>query len=273
MRTVKMVVLVLLAACGVGCLSVDSVIKVKADGTGTIEQTMLINSSATGMLSMIGSGQDGAAAKTKLDPATLFSEDKLRSEAARLGDGVSFVSSTPVAKGDMNGVTAVYAFTDFNALRVSTAMPDLEDAGTSITGTGQRLPLVLTRNAGSSVITLDMLAAAGGPPPPGAATAREGAPEIPKEMMSMLAPMFRDMRVAVSLEPQGTLVRTNATHVTGQRVTLVDVAFGELLADPSALEKMEALGSNPSMPAIRSALKGMKGVRINDADTLEIEFR
>ena len=36
----------------------------------------------------------------------------------------------------------------------------------------------------------------------------------------MLAPMFKDMRVAISLEPQGTLVRTNATQVQGQRITL-----------------------------------------------------
>jgi hypothetical protein len=267
-----MAVLTLLATWAVGCISVDSVVKVKADGTGTIEQTMLINSSAMGMMSMMGGGQEGTEAKAKLDPAVLFSKDKLQAEAANLGDGVTFVSSTPLAQGDMKGVKAVYAFTDFNALKVSTALPDLEDGGTQVKGKGERLPMVLSRSGASSLITLDMLDkpdASKGDAPKKA----EGAPEMPKEMMAMLAPMFKDMRVAISLEPQGTLVRTNATHVQGQRITLFDVAFGEVFADPAGLEKLEKLGNNPSMNDIRTVLKGMKGIKINEVEKLEVEFR
>ena len=275
MGKVKIAVLALLAAWTVGCISLDSVVKVKADGTGTIEQTMLINSSAMGMMSMMG-GQDGAAeAKTKLDPAALFSKEKLTAEATNLGEGVTFVSSTPVTQGEMTGVKAIYAFTDFNALKVSTAMPDLEDGGTTMKGKGQRLPMVLTRTGGSSLITLDMLAAMNKPSgeAPTAKAKPEGTPEMPKERLAMLAPMFKDMRVAISLEPQGTILRTNATHVQGQRITLFDVAFGEVLADPAGLEKMEALGTDPSLPQIRTALKGLKGIRINDVEKLEVEFR
>ena len=89
----------------------------------------------------------------------------------------------------------------------------------------------------------------------------------------MLAPMFKDMRVAISLEPQGTLVRTNATHVQGQRITLFDVAFGEIFADPAGIEKLEKLGNNPSLDQVRTVLKGMKGIKINDVEKLEVEFK
>ena len=272
MRKFKVAVLALLATWAVGCISVDSVVKVKADGTGTIEQTMLINSSAMGMMSMMGGGQEGADAKAKLDPSVIFSKDKLQAEAGNLGEGVSFVSSTPVTQGEMKGVKAVYAFKDFNALKVSTALPDLEEGGTQVKGKGERLPMVLTRNGASSLITLDMLGkdAAGKADAPKKA---EGPQEMPKEMMAMLAPMFKDMRVAIALEPQGTLVRTNATHVQGQRITLFDVAFGEVFADPAGLEKLEKLGNNPSMNDIRTVLKGMKGIKINEVEKLEVEFR
>ena len=273
MRRFKMAVLTLLATWAVGCISVDSVVKVKADGTGTIEQTMLINSSAMGMMSMMGGGQEGADAKAKLDPAVLFSKDKLQAEAANLGDGVTFVSSTPMAQGEMKGVKAVYAFKDFNALKVSTALPDLEEGGTQVKGKGERLPMVLTRSGASSLITLDMLGKADAANKADAPKKAEGAPEMPKEMMAMLAPMFKDMRVAISLEPQGTLVRTNATHVQGQRITLFDVAFGEIFADPAGIEKLEKLGNNPSIEQIRTALKGMKGIKINEVDKLEVEFK
>ncbi len=274
MRTVKMAVLTLVAALAVGCISVDSVVKVKADGTGTLEQTMLINSSAMGMMSMMGGSGDSKASAPKLDPATLFSKDKLAAEASKLGEGVTFVSSEPVTSGEMKGVKAIYAFTDFNKLNVSTALPDMDEGATTMKGKGEKLPMVLSRKGGNALITLDMLSQMA-KAEAGKSTAKkpEGTPEMPKEMMAMLAPMFKDMRVAIAVEPQGTLVRTNATHVAGKRITLFDVAFGEIFADPAGVEKLEALGNNPSIDQIRTALKGMKGIKINEVDTLEIEFR
>ncbi len=132
--------------------------------------------------------------------------------------------------------------------------------------------MVLSKKGTNSLITLDMFgkdadtttAVEKGDNPMG---------EMPKEMIGMLAPMFKDMRVAVSVEPQGQIVRTNATHVQGQRITLLDVAFGEIFADPSAFEKMEKLGQRPSMDQIRTTLKGVKGIKVNEVEKLEIEFR
>ena len=67
MRTVKMAVLALVASWAIGCISLDSVIKIKPDGSGTMEQTMLISSSSMSMMSMMGGG-DSKDAKPKMDP-------------------------------------------------------------------------------------------------------------------------------------------------------------------------------------------------------------
>ena len=69
----------------------------------------------------------------------------------------------------------------------------------------------------------------------------------------MLAPMFKDMRVAIVVEPVGTLVRTNATHVQGQRVTLFDVAFGELFADPEGSRRWRSSATTRRSPDPHSA--------------------
>ncbi|WP_396624291.1 hypothetical protein [Luteitalea sp.] len=273
MRYVKMAVLALVAAAAVGCISIDSVVKIKADGSGTMEQTMLINSSAMGMMGMMGGGD--AKAAPKIDPATIFSKEKLQAQAAELGEGVTFVSSEPVTQGDMKGVRAVYAFKDFNTLKVSTALPDMDQGAAKATGKGEPLPIKFTRGAGSSMLTMNMLdeLAKADAKKKAEPTKTAGTPEMPKEMLAMLAPMFKDMRVAIAVEPVGTLVRTNATHVQGKRVTLFDVAFGELFANPAGIETMEKLGSNPSLTEIQAALKGMKGIKINEVEKLEIEFR
>src|SRR6478736_3421770 len=109
MRTVKIAVLAFVASWAIGCISIDSVIKIKPDGSGTMEQTMLINASSMSMMSMMGGGE-GKDAKPKMDPATIFSKEKLAAEAANLGEGVTFVSSEPAAQGEMKGVKAIYAF-------------------------------------------------------------------------------------------------------------------------------------------------------------------
>ena len=273
MRTLKLAVLALVATWNVACLSVDSVIKVKADGSGTIEQTMLVNASAMGMMSMMGGGDDKDAAK-KVDPAAMFSKEKLAAEAAKLGEGVTFVSSEPATSGEMTGVKAVYAFKDFNTLKMTTSLPDMEKVGGDAAAKGDRLPMVLTRNGDNALITLDLLDQMKNAEAKRSGEAKaESKQEMPKEMMAMFAPMFKDMRIAISVEPVGTLVRTNATHVDGKRVTVLDVAFGEIFADPKGMDKLEALGDSPSIDQLRTALKGMKGIKINEVEKLEIEFK
>jgi hypothetical protein len=258
-----------------GCLAVDSNIKVRPDGSGTIEQTMLVNASAMGMMSMMGGEGEAKGAS----PAEMFSETKLKAEAAKLGEGVTFVSSTPLTRGDMQGVTAIYSFTDFNALRITASPPDMgNESGTVKTsGSGNDIDMVLTRKGSSSLITLDMFADKDKPAPARDATADAGGDnpfgDMPKEMLGMLAPMFKDMRIAVTVEPVGQIVRTNATHVDGSKITILDIAFGELFADPSGFEKMEQLGNSPSMDQIRTALSGVKGIKVNEVEKLEIEFR
>lgn len=275
MRMLRVAGPLMLAAVTAGCLSIDSNIKVKADGTGTIEQTMLVNASAMGMMSMMGGSDDKAKGPSAED---MFSEEKMRAEAAKLGEGVTYVSSTPVTEGEMKGVKAIFAFTDFNALRMTTSPPDMGGSGDGgsmkATGTGSPLPMTFTRKNGSSLISFDMFNGDNAPKPAtGDAAAENPFGDMPKEMLGMFAPMFKDMRVAVSVEPIGQLVRTNATHVTGQKITVLDIAFGELLADPAGFEKMEKLGNNPSLDQIRTALAGVKGIKINEVETLEIEFR
>jgi len=271
MRMLRVMALLAATAVMAGCLSVDSNIKVKPDGTGTIEQTMLVNSSAMGMMAMMGEPAEGSEAPTA---ETMFSEEKLRADAAKLGEGVTYVSSTPVAQGEMKGVTAIYAFTDFNKLNINTS-PDLDTGDDDEGSSGDTLDMALSKRGGSSLISFNLF----GRDEPPAATEDAADPgespfgDMPKEMMGMLAPMFKDMRVAVSVEPQGELVRTNATHVNGQRVTILDIAFGELFADPAGLEKLEKLGKKPSLEQLRTALAGVKGIKLNEADPLEIEFR
>src|SRR5258706_10451199 len=74
-----------------GCFQASTVIRVKADGSGTIEQRLLLTDAAMDQLrafAILG----GNSADT-VDPT---SEAQARSMAAAIGPGVTYLSSTPV---------------------------------------------------------------------------------------------------------------------------------------------------------------------------------
>jgi hypothetical protein len=71
----------------------------------------------------------------------------------------------------------------------------------------------------------------------------------------------------------GTLVKTNAEHVSGKRITVLDVNFSELLKDPAALEKLSAVGPRAGIGDLRAALEGVPGIKVNTAPTLTVEMR
>src|SRR5215831_3180017 len=98
----------------IGCFESATVIKIKADGSGTIDQRLLLTDAAMDQLRGLSilAGGDAAAS----DPT---SETQARALAGALGPGVTYVSSAPVKTATGQGRDSVYAFTDITKLHVS----------------------------------------------------------------------------------------------------------------------------------------------------------
>ena len=89
----KLAVAVVAALIGSGCIRSATLITVKPDGSGTIDQMVLMNAAALkGMLGGLGGAQQPA-------PGAI-NEDEFRKTAARLGEGVTYVSSEPIKEAD-----------------------------------------------------------------------------------------------------------------------------------------------------------------------------
>src|SRR5260370_31627468 len=90
MTFVRRLLIVAAALPLIGCFQASTVIRVKADGSGTIEQRLLLTDAAMDQLrafAILG----GNSADT-VDPT---SEAQARSMAAAIGPGVPYLSSTP----------------------------------------------------------------------------------------------------------------------------------------------------------------------------------
>ena len=213
-------------------------IKLKADGSGTIEQRLLLTEAAMEQLRgfAILSGGNAAGA----DPT---SEAQARSLAGSLGPGVTYVSSTPVKTETAQGRDSVYAFTDITQLHFS-EQPRLPGGMTFCIGRPPRtlaqITFVLTRDpdgkrtAPHPGSTVRSPAHSGGPEwrrhGPDRTTDRHG-----EEHRSPA----RGSRWASS--PKADLVRTSSPFVDGNRVTLIDLDFDKAAADPDLATKLQSL--------------------------------
>ena len=102
MRLIRILGVILATVSMTACLNSTTLVKVKPDGTGTVEQTTLMNMAAL-------KGMMGGAAGQMNGP--MMNKAELERTAKSMGEGVRLVSSEPV-KGDygFEGVKAIFAF-------------------------------------------------------------------------------------------------------------------------------------------------------------------
>ena len=112
MHRLRLLVVAALTILAAGCIDSQAVIKVNRDGSGTIEQTMLVNlTAAKGFMNGLGSGQAEVRSS-----GPVMNEEDFKRAAERMG--VRPVSLTPVKNGAFEGTKAVYAFDDLGQIRI-----------------------------------------------------------------------------------------------------------------------------------------------------------
>src|SRR5689334_21621827 len=97
MRRLAIALVIVAAALSSACFQSETVIRVNADGTGTIEQTNLANKEMLGMAAGMTrqaiqqSGADASRAPTLDKIGDLFDEAKIREQASSFGLGVRYL--------------------------------------------------------------------------------------------------------------------------------------------------------------------------------------
>lgn len=261
----------LLAALSTACLDSATLISVQADGSGTVEQTLLVNESAARAM-LGGLEQPGTAAA-----GPVINQADLERSAERMG-GVRFVSATPVTRGPFTGVKALYAFDDINAVQVAQE-PHLSGSTsggfTAPPTAASPVRFQWARSGSGSVLTITM--ADEGSLSPGPDPASPDAPgglDLPDpQMLGMMKAMFDGFKVAIDLQVAGEIVRTNADYVEGSRVTLLALDLGALMADQEKLAALQTrMGAGTSLADVRPLLKDVQGIKINEP-VITIEYR
>lgn len=238
-----------------GCFQASITVHVKPDGSGTVEQTMTMSEATIQQIKAMSGGADGG----KKGPHEI-DEAKLKEQAAKMGEGVTFVSAKPIKAAGQQGFTATFAFTDISKVKVK-QMPDMGEGGA-----GAKDDVGFQFAKGSpATLTITM--------PPAKKNAAAGAPEQENDqMLAMMKEMFKDMRVSFAVDVQGTIQKTNASHRDGQKVTLLDMEFAKVMADPVKFKAFTKV-KDPNTAEAKALLKTIPGVKIETESPITISFQ
>ena len=252
-----------------GCMEIETVVRVNPDGTGTITERLVMNNEIVGMITeMAPEGQ----------PAELYNEQELRDAAPGYGAGVTYVSTKNVESEFGKGYEASYAFTDVNKIRVGQNPDDKMPGGdgnpaeegdftTFTMRAGNPAELVIhwpvnedgtnTMNTSETVATEE--------------TAPAQTPEQQHAAMEIMKTAFTDMRMSMHVEVAGHVIDSNATHLNGSRVTLVDIAFAEFLNSDEAMTAM-ASNKGQTVADMKEMMKMIPGLKMEIEPEVRVRF-
>ncbi|OZC04136.1 hypothetical protein [Rubricoccus marinus] len=293
MRTLRPLLLICFAVVLSGCFQTKALIRLNADGSGTVEETVLMNS----MMSMsIGMGSGGFLEDSDDAPDMAedgpYSMEQLQTRAAEMGTTLVGVEPIDILFGA--GYTATYAFTDINSLRFGSN--PLEGMGGMMSEMGRAgdasgdEPITFAYSRGRLTVRMPEPAfddeedlfgddeivdepaeidfdAPARDPKKNPAYGEEYAFEddlfsddsSQEDEMRQMAAMFKDMKFSIAVELPSDVRETNASHASGRILTLFDMDFGLLAETPGVFDDLEALGmSGP--PSSMSAMEVFQNI-------------
>ncbi len=266
MRTIRLLAGVALAVALTGCINSTTVIRLKPDGSGTVEQTTLMNLAALKSMMPAGASQTAGPG--------VVSEADLKRTAEKMGRGVRLLSSTPVTENGFEGVKAIFEFDDINQVQINqdpalggSSGPDPQPSATD----DDPVRFKLTRQGGMSLLTITIQ------DKPASKDKDPQQTDVPDMtdpmMMGMLKTMFQGFKVNIALDVVGSIVKTNADYVSGSRITLLEMDMAALLEDEAKFKALQSkLGPDASLSAVKPYLKDIKGIKV-DGPVITVEFR
>jgi hypothetical protein len=262
------------------CLEHTSTIKLNKDGSGTITEETLFSAEASAMMADMPAGGE--------NPAGKFSDAKKAAEtAAKMGEGVTVEKAEEIKKDGRIGGRVVYKFKDINKVKFNFG-GGMSDAGKDMGPPGdapdageapkhENKPITFTYKDGVlKLVNPDIKAAANGDAKKPDAE-KGDAPDEKKEepdaqAMAMMQQMFKDMRMTFKVEIADGIAETNASHVDGNVITLIDMPFGKLISDPANMKKLEAMkDSSPADAA--AAFKDIPGLKIETKEEVTVKVK
>jgi len=270
---VRMVMAIVVCAMLAGCFQVETTVRLNPDGSGTVEENMLLSGKMVEQMEQMAMAFAGPDEKAK--PFSLYDPQKLRERAVGMGSGVVFVSGEPLEKEGFKGYRATYSFKDINTLKLSRkAEGPMSDGDGSKGGTEQPIQFRFTPGREARLVVIQPHAEKQTEQP-----APDTVPQPAKEQKASMTPdqekamveMLKGMKFSLAIEVNGTITESNASYRNGNRITLFELDLGRMVLDAEKLELLKK--AEPASPEeAKEILKALPGFKMELNDPLELVF-
>ena len=240
-----------------GCIESKILIKVNTDGSGEIVETFLMS-------------------KEMLQMPDLLDMDKLKEKTGTMGEGVTFASAEKVSTDKAQGYKAVYQFSDINKIMIN-QNPDENVPQPPAEGEDEPVKEFITFKFAKGTKSKPAVLTIINPQKESrqeAVAPDKAAPISDQEamMMDIFKETFRDMKIDVAVEVNGKIVKTNAEHVDGRRVVLMELDFSKIVENEEALRTL-AMSKNESLENTKAVMAKIPGIRVELKDKVEVQFK
>ena len=257
---IKLILLAAVAAVGLSnCIDVHQVVNVKKDGSGTIEETMFITMPPE--LAALGGGD--------ADPiGDLLKGGSHKERAKGMGEGVEFVSAKPIpGKEGAKGLKTIFKFSDISKVKLNgdagmAAMNPDPNAKKKVKDDATLIKFGFTKGS-TAKLTIK-------PPPMEGVDGMDE--DIDPAQFAMASQFMKGMRVRVTVKPDGTITKTNASHSDSDGITLVDLEMDKLLKDQAKFKELSALSKEKDRAKIAAKMKEL-GLKGETKELVSVEFK
>ncbi len=272
MKTLLRISFLLLALALYGCIDFSMRITVNKDGSGTLEESILMNKEIIDMISgMAMAFDEDTVASEKF---SLYDVEKIKQEAAERGSGVEYVSSEQIILPDKEGYNVVYKFSDVNQLSIKQNPMEL----TSMNTLSGQMPMEqsLGENlkfnfAPGSTAELEIIF-----PEQGIEdeelSEEEDTMDTNESSFEEMKAFMKGFRISLGVEVNGNIVETNAAYVDDSKITLFDIDFDQLLSNEEKYNELKNLKPG-DFSTIKDVMKNIPGFKIETNTPVIIKFK
>jgi hypothetical protein len=244
---------------------------VNKDGTGTIEETVLLSAQLKAMVASMPHGAGDSGGNPAASLGSLVPDKKKAEEnAQKYGEGVTVKSVEDVTLPDgRGGAKVTYDFTDISKLKYQPGSAEAEKQG------AEQDPVTFGFAGGELTINIPQGKKGEALEKPDAEQLKK-MQEIDPAQMAMMKPMFTGMRMSFVIKAGSGIASTDASHQDGDTVTILDMQVEKLLENPENFKKLASIMESQSEPdpkKLAEQFKDVDGVKVEGKEKVSIKLK
>jgi hypothetical protein len=272
-KLLKLFVIVTVSLFLTGCIQLQTKIFVNKDGSGTLEETVLMSKEMIKMMNefIMGFTVD----TTEVEEFNLYNEEDLKNRVSELGEGVTFVAGTEIKEEDKEGYKVVYNFSAINKIRIDQNPDSRIPTDSANIEMQDKEYVTFNFNPGDiSEIKIKM---------PFKQEEYEKEEETEEEIeaskdslgeadISQMKFFIKDLSMSFVIDVEGEITETNSDYQQENSITLFNLSFGELLDNTQKLKELKKINPD-NLLELKEIMKDIPGIKIETHDPVIIKFR